>query len=490
MSIRSRLLAHFLLLSTLGIVALGVYHWRSFHAYYIQTETADLAARNVALRDAVAEALADNNDERVEQIVAVNGRQPGITVRVIAPDGRIISTSTDAEDADLIDWRGVPGVQNALLGRPSSGVAQGVFARGDRLYDARPIRRQGKLLGVVRISLTLDRFEQELRSDLSATVLTVVLGLMVCGVVSIALARSFADPIQLMRNFAVRVGGGHFGERLQIKRRDELAQLAAELNRMSEQLESIETERRTFLANVAHELRTPVTNAEVALHALETGGETSPEVRERFARAASAEIGRLHHLVQDLLDLGRLEAGVDSFDYQIVNLSRLLDDTLEGVARRLEQRGMTVSVDLPNAFVKVDPARITQVFMNLFENALKYAGSDTTLYLTGEVKGKVVAVRLEDEGPGIDAKDLPHVFQRFFTGDRSRAGAGTGLGLAIAWRIVEAHGGSIEVESPPGRGAAFIVELPMARSPDPPGTEPSPQAERLTGSAGLPLPAA
>lgn len=474
MSIRKRLFLAFLLLPTLGIALLGVFHWRSFRAYYIRTAAADLAGRSSAVRYAVADALAENDLHRVERIVTANAQQPGIKIRIIGADGQLLASSEDSQDADLEDWRSVSGVSEGLQGHSTSGVAHGVFARGDRLFDARPIRRNGRVVAVVRISLTLDQFEQELQGNFYATLLSVLLVLILCGIVSSVLARSLAEPMEAMRNFAVRVGGGHFGDRLHVHREDELGQLAVELSRMSQQLASVEAERRAFLANVAHELRTPVTNAEVALHAAESGRDVSPEVRAGFTRAAAAELARLRRLVQELLELGRLEAGVETFDYQTVSLPGLLDDTLEAIARRLEERGLTVSPELPSVYVRADPERLTQVFMNLFENGLKYADPESTLYLTGRVKGGMVEVRLEDEGPGIDAEDLPHIFQEFFVGDRSRAGAGTGLGLAIAWRIVEAHGGSIRAESAPGRGAAFIVELPLARAPghsppDPPG---------------------
>jgi signal transduction histidine kinase len=414
----------------------------------------------------------------VEHTVTVNAQQPGIKIRVIGGDGQLLATSAGLQDADLADWRGVPGVAEGLAGRPSSGVARGVFARGDRLFDARPIRRAGRVLGVVRISLTLDRFEQELQRNLYATLFTALLVFLVCMLVSVAVARSIAEPIQAMRNFAVRVGSGHFGDKLHVHRKDELGELAVELSRMSEQLASVEAERRAFLANVAHELRTPVTNADVALHAAESGHDVPPEVRAEFTRAAVAELARLRHLVQELLELGRLEAGIASFDYQVVSLTALLDDTLQAMARRLEQRGLAVSLDVPGVYVRADAEKLTQVFMNLLENALKYADSDTTLFLTGHVKHGTVAVRLEDEGPGIDAEDLPHVFQEFFIGDRSRAGAGSGLGLAIAWRIVEAHGGNITAASPPGRGASFTVELPLARTPGHSPPEPPGRPER------------
>lgn len=490
MSIRNRLFATFLFLSTLSITLLGVYHWRSFRDYYIRTAAADLAGRCCAIRDAVAAALAQQDLERVEHVVTVNAQLPGITIRVIGPDGRLIASSAEARDADLLDWRSVPGVQEGLEGRSTAGVARGVFARGDRLFDARPIRRDGRVQGVVRISLTLDRFEQELQGNFSATLVTVVLVFLLCGIVSGMLARSMAEPIRSMRNFAVRVGTGHFEDRLYVQRKDELGQLAVELSRMSERLAAVEAERRAFLANVAHELRTPVTNAEVALHALQSGNGVAPEIQSSFARAAAAEIARLRRLVQELLELGRLEAGAAAFDYQVVSLPRLLDDTLQAVARRLEERGLTVALDLPGVYLRVDPEKMTQVFMNLFENALKYAPPDTPLYLSGQVKGGTVVIRLEDEGPGITDADLPHVFQEFFIGDPSRAGAGTGLGLAIAWRIVEAHGGSISAASPPGRGAVFAVQLPLARAPAPSHPEPRERPERTPSppaSSGPPV---
>jgi len=138
------------------------------------------------------------------------------------------------------------------------GTAKGVLANDDRLYVAHPIRRNGQLLGVLRMSVTLEQFQRQFSFLWWMVIGTLLLTMLLCAVISDRLARSFSIPIQTMRNFAIRLGSGQFGDKLSIRQSNELDELAIELNRMSERLASLDQERRTFLANVSHELRTPI----------------------------------------------------------------------------------------------------------------------------------------------------------------------------------------------------------------------------------------
>jgi len=258
------------------------------------------------------------------------------------------------------------------------------------------------------------------------------------------------------------VGRGHLGEKLNISQDDELGQLATELNRMSQRLASLDKERRAFLANVSHELRTPVSNVHVTLEALESGADEEPELRSRFIRTALDETTRLSGLIKDLLDLGRLEAGVTQLEQQPLNLQALIDRSIRAMESRMRSKGIHIYMEVPKVQIQGDPERLLQAFLNVLDNAIKHSVADSKVFVDGYLEGVQVSVQIRDQGPGISESDLPHIFEQFYTADRSRQGSGTGLGLAIARRIVEAHGGSITANSMGvGKGAIFTICLPF-----------------------------
>ncbi len=434
----------------------------SFHAYFIKTRQADLNNWTNALSESVADALEENDIERVKLIVKRFGAPETITLRVFAPDGSLLSTSSPQIDRQIASWLNVPGVREGLQNKPMQGRAKGVISNDDRLYAAQPIVRNGRLLGVLRMSLTLEQFQRQFRLVIFTILGTLSLTLVLCAFISERLARNMARPIQAMRNFAIQVGSGHLDEKLNIHQKDELGQLATELNRMSQRLASLDKERRAFLANVSHELRTPVSNVHVTLEALESGADEEPELRGRFIRTALDETTRLSRLIKDLLDLGRLEAGVTPLEQQPLNLRDLIERTVRAVESRLRAKGMDISVDVPNVQLQGDPERLLQAFLNVLDNAIKHSVPDSRVLVSGKIEGVQVGVEISDRGSGISESDLPHIFEQFYTADPSRQGSGTGLGLAIARRIVEAHGGKITaISTGVGRGATFTIYLPL-----------------------------
>ena len=461
-SIYRKLLVTYLALTALGTSILASYILWSFYGYFMRTRQADLDAWTAALSESVADSLAENDFKRVELLVQRYGARQSVTLRVFTPDGRLLSTSDPKLDRRIADWRNVPGVSEALQNKPARGMAKGVLSNEDRLYAAKPIVRKGRLLGVLRMSLTLDQFQRQFRRVIFTVLGTLIVTLLLCAFISEWLARNIARPIQAMRNFAIEVGRGHLGEKLNIHQNDEVGQLAIELNRMSQRLASLDKERRAFLANVSHELRTPVSNVHVTLEALESGADEEPELRSRFIRTALDETTRLSGLIKDLLDLGRLEAGVTQLEQQPLNLQALIDRSIRAMESRMRSKGIDIYMEVPNVQIQGDPERLLQAFLNVLDNAIKHSVADSKVFVYGHIEGVQVSVEIRDQGPGISESDLPHIFEQFYTADRSRQGSGTGLGLAIARRIVEAHGGSITANSMGvGKGAIFTICLPF-----------------------------
>ena len=427
----------------------------------MKTKQAELETWSTALSESVADALEDNDLMRVELLVKRYGAPETINLRIFGPEGRLLSTSSPEIDWQINDWLEIPGVREGLQSQRVRGFGKGVLSNDDRVFAVQPLKRNGRLLGLLRMSLTLTQFQRQFRTVVSTVFGTLIVTFLLCGAISLWLARSMATPIQAMSRFAVRLGSGHLGEKLTIFGSDELEQLAIELNRMSERLASLDNERRAFLANVSHELRTPVSNVKVTLEALERGAAEEPELRARFIRTAQDETVRLSRLIQDLLDLGRLEAGVVRLEKQPLSLQSLINRAVNAMELRVQSKGMSIQQDIPDVQIKGDPERLLQAFLNILDNAIKYSISNSRIFVSGRLEGSQVAVQIRDQGAGISETDLPHIFEEFYTADSSRKKGGTGLGLAISRRIVVAHGGNIHVHSKASEGAVFTIFLPL-----------------------------
>ena len=460
-SIHIKLLATYLALTAIGTSVLAGYILFSFYAYFMQTRQSELQEWTGALSESVADALEENNVQRVELLVARYGAPQAFTLRIFDANRRLLATSNWAVDSQVKDWSEIAGMEDAFNNKASEGVAKGVLSKEDRLYVARPINRNGKMLGVLRMSITLAQFQAKFQTVIWTILLSLILTFLLCAVISEWFTRSMVRPIQAMSNFAMRLGSGHLGEKLMFTHSDELGQLATELNRMSERLAALDQERRAFLANVSHELRTPVSNVYVTLEALASGAEQEPELRQRFIQTAQEETKRLSQLIHDLLDLGRLEAGITQLEKQPFNLRDLIERAVRAMESRMRAAKVQIDLNVPDVKLQGDPERLLQAFLNILDNAIKHSVEDSTVFIQGHVEGSKVAVEIQDQGKGISPTDLPHIFEQFYTAERSRQGRGTGLGLAIARRIVEAHCGNITVKSTLGKGAVFTLYLPL-----------------------------
>jgi signal transduction histidine kinase len=323
-----------------------------------------------------------------------------------------------------------------------------------------------RVFGAVHVSLPLSLFHVTLRHIRWVIAGSVVAALIVAGALGLVLARGIAGPVQEMQRVASDLAAGRLGERVPIRSRDELGELARSLNRMAGDLERIDAARRAFVADAAHELRTPVANLAVAIEALKAVIDKSPDQVAGVVTDLGREVQRLTTLVEHLLDLSLVESGQVRLHASALSPAELILRSVHPFEKRAAQAGVTIATDVPPRLPRVaaDADRMVQVLTGLLDNALKVTppGGRITMRAS-EQRGRVL-FSVADTGPGIAEAELVHIFDRFYRTDRARTReqGGAGLGLAIAKRLVEAQGGTITVESKEGQGARFVVTLPKA----------------------------
>ena len=231
------------------------------------------------------------------------------------------------------------------------------------------------------------------------------------------------------------------------------------------ELRNLQTTRRDLIGNISHEFRTPLAGIKAMVETLRDGAVDDRETARDFLTRIDDDVERLTQLVVELTELSRIETGKAELMLEPVNLNLLVEEIITQLSPQVERRQLSIdkkpAADLPS--VQADKTRIRQVIVNLVHNAIKFTSPDGKITIATQVHGGSVTVDISDTGIGIAKSDLPHVFERFYKGDRARSGGGTGMGLAIAKHVVEAHGGKILVQSEEGKGSTFSLSLPQNR---------------------------
>jgi two-component system phosphate regulon sensor histidine kinase PhoR len=229
------------------------------------------------------------------------------------------------------------------------------------------------------------------------------------------------------------------------------------------ELRNLQATRRELIGNISHEFRTPLAGIKAMVETLRDGAVSDQGTAQDFLNRIDGEVDRLTQLVAELTELSRIETGKAELKLEPVNINDLAEEVTAQLKPQAERQRLSLVKELASELPQVpaDRARVRQVIVNLLHNAIKFTdpGGRITVGTRGE--GDSVTVAIADTGRGISGEDLPHVFERFYKGDKVRTGEGTGMGLAIAKHIVEAHGGNIRVESQEGRGSTFSFNLPI-----------------------------
>lgn len=326
-----------------------------------------------------------------------------------------------------------------------------------------PLTDSNRLEGIIYLYVPLARIS-ELTNDFSIIGLVVGLLFVIMSVyIGTIFVKKITQPLEIMKKAAEKVTAGDYSARVPVFSKDEIGQLGTAFNLMSVSIQKEDERKKEFLEDVSHELRTPISYVKGYSEALKAGLVKTSQDQERYLAIIHREANRMERLVGDLLDLSRF----DSEDFRLelcpLPLAQLVEDCLEKYSPTLRRKGLLLNSELdPDIIVNADEGRIEQVIQNIVDNAINYTEKgQITVLLSKHVKGCILSVM--DTGIGIPREDIHRVTQRFSRVNkaRTRSDGGTGLGLAISNKLIQLHGGDLEIESNLGEGTTISIILPV-----------------------------
>jgi len=323
---------------------------------------------------------------------------------------------------------------------------------------------QSDVIGVVMLSSPVQTMMQNLYELRDQMLMIFIVVAVIAIVFCLVFSQIITKPITALTKSIQRMARGDFSTRVKVRGSGEMRRLARTFNSMSEKIESLDQARNQFVSNASHELKTPLATMKIMIESLIYQPEMEVGLRTEFMSDINREIDRLSSVVTDLLTLVRMDVKDVKLTRENLSLSALIRDTKHLLSPMIKKRSQTVNLSIQDdCDMYADRTKLQQVVYNLMENAVKYTQEGGTVDVTLQRIGRDAVMTVKDNGPGIPAEHLPHIFDRFYRVDkaRSREAGGTGLGLAIVHQLVMLHGGEIHAESEEGKGTSFIVELPL-----------------------------
>ncbi len=475
-SLKSRLVLSHLVVSLVSIILMAAFAARSMSQAAIAEAEHNLQGLAVAVGNTLEVPLQELSTGGVttkyiqDLLTTILADNPGMTFTIYKNDRTAL-----VDSSGVLPPRATRANAPEVLEALESGLGRGSDIRNDasgeeRMYLAVSIQRDVEVVAILRLGMPLEPTLVAARRSLLVLLIAAVAVASGVSLFGWLLANTVAKPIQVMTQAAENMERGNLGVRVKPTGPQEIRKLAEAFNSMASRLQSNVSELRAFVANASHELRTPLTVVKLRTEALREGALQDSEVAERFLSEIETEVDRLVRMVNDLLDLSRMEAGMIPGQRTTLNLGAIAQEVYETFSIRAARAEVQLEFDSAPGLppIQGNEDQVRRVLVNLVENAIKYtpSGGQVEMLIRPGAKENTVRFLVRDTGPGIAPEHLPHVFERFYRaeGTQARPGVvrGSGLGLAIAKSIVENHGGEIGASSQVGNGSTFWADFPAS----------------------------
>lgn len=472
-SLFRKLMATYLtvILLTLAILGLALSHLLG--EYFFGIRERRLLSRGQEIVNLAREELANGRQEVLESLLEQIDASLQARIWIVDRQGVIVASS----EARKTHWRGVrldPEEINSVL------AGQIVVQRGTtRRYGipmisvGLPVRSNGRVIGAVIMNSPVAMVRSTIRQVEMLVLYAALVAVLLSALFGLVISRSISLPLRKMGKTALKMAEGDYHQKIEVASEDEIGQLGQALNHLAANLDQTisalykqEKVRRDFVANVSHELRTPLTSIRGFVEPLIDGTVQDPQTKDRYLRIIREETERLKRLINDLLEMARLESEGIPVELVPLDISDVIVPVTGALQPVAEKKGVQLSHRFPAGLPRVlgDRDRLRQVVLNLVDNAIRFTPQGGRIIVEAQTAGQMVNIAVCDTGTGIAREDLPFIWDRFYKADKSHTPSeqGTGLGLSIVKLIVEAHGGQVNVESEPGKGSCFYFTLRQA----------------------------
>ncbi|MET3506420.1 ATP-binding protein [Halalkalibacter oceani] len=411
-----------------------------------------------------ADLISNNRSETTIQMLEVIAQFSQIPLIIVDAKGEIVAVSNVAGIAKGEIMR------DAELGVLASRkqIEKTVENQGESFYViGTPIMDESTFYGGVFVLSSIEGVNESLSKVRTLLILSGLGSFFVALGMTIVLSKTMSQPLVEMEVAARKIAKGNLDTRVKVIAKDEIGSLAVAINDLAKDLKRYQDTRKEFLANISHELRTPMAYLEGYAEILKKGLYESEKEQHQYLDIIQQETKRLTQLSNDLLELSKIEEGRISLEFEWIDLTEVMENVLLRTASEAEKSGLSFQVtyeeELPLFYG--DGLRTEQIYFNLVENAIRYTDSGTILIQIRQVEDKIKTI-IEDTGSGIPEKELSHIFERFYRMEksRSRKSGGSGLGLPIVQQLVELQNGTIHVSSRQGEGTRFDILFPITEN--------------------------
>ncbi len=464
-----KFLAAYVPLILLAVFVLNFFVSFSLRNHFEEQITQQLQSNSLLVGSIIQEDIKNKNYSNIQKQVMLLSKKLDLRITVIDNTGIVLGDSQ--RNPEKMENHGDrPEVTEAF----KNGL--GISKRfSDTLnYNMKYVATSlGNREGVIRLAIALRQVDTQIRVIYRAVLIGGLIAAFLMIILGYYISKSITNPIGEMKTIAQRISHGDFSKKLDVKRKDELGSLARSLNRMAddlqtqiESLKKMDQVRTDFVANVSHELKTPLTSIKGYVETLRDGALEDTENADKFLKIINKHVDSLTNIVDDLLALSEVELKGEKLKKEIFDLKTLLDEVIQSFEHTFQERNLDFEFLSEDQKVEIfaDKGKIERVLINIIDNAAKYTekGGHIKLFLLKDEN--YISLQLKDNGVGIPKEDVARVFERFYRVDKARSKdvGGTGLGLSIVKHIVLLHQGSVNIKSDIGQGTEILIEFPCS----------------------------